>query len=286
MRIVLADIKGAEGFVHKDTVVGGYGSRLRPFSGVTRAATFLKRRLSDVPSVTMAGLAAILDRAGHEVVFTRERVPDGDVALVLSSLVDHRNESRWADAARARGLKVGFVGLAASRMPHLFADHADFIVNGEPDEAVMRLARGESLSGVVASAELADLSALPFPRWDLLGVTAPARRSMTFTRPIGGIPVMASRSCPEFCTYCPHRILAKYRGRTVENIADELAYVCSRYPEPFIISRAPLFSQARERVLALCDEIRARGLRLSFECETRLDRLDPELLAKMAAAGL
>src|SRR6185295_10640253 len=167
MRIVLADIKGTEGFVHKDTVVGGYGSRLRGFSGVTRFATFLKRRMNDVPSVTMAYLAAILDRAGHEVRFTRKDVLDGDVALVLSSLVDHRNETRWADAARARGLKVGFVGLAASKLPFLFEKHADFIIHGEPEEAVSRLAGGEAFEGMVVSQELPDLTSLPFPRWDL-----------------------------------------------------------------------------------------------------------------------
>ena len=36
MRVVLADLKGLRGFVSKDTVVGGYGSRLQPFSRVTR----------------------------------------------------------------------------------------------------------------------------------------------------------------------------------------------------------------------------------------------------------
>jgi radical SAM superfamily enzyme YgiQ (UPF0313 family) len=98
--------------------------------------------------------------------------------------------------------------------------------------------------------------------------------------------VLASRSCPEFCTYCPHRILTKYRGRSVESIADELEYLCGRYERPFVIFRDPLFTQERDRVLALCDEIRGRGLELRFECETRLDRLDEELLEKMAAAGL
>ena len=36
MRIVLADFEVGIGFVSKDTVAGGYGSRLRPFSKVTR----------------------------------------------------------------------------------------------------------------------------------------------------------------------------------------------------------------------------------------------------------
>jgi anaerobic magnesium-protoporphyrin IX monomethyl ester cyclase len=287
MRIVLADIKGTDGFVHKDTIVGGYGARLRAFSTVTRLACFLKKSLNDVPSVTMAYLAAILHEAGHEVRFTRGEILDGDVALVLSSLVDHRNETRWADAARAHGLTVGFVGLAASKLPQLFSEHADFIIKGEPEEAVMRLARGERLLGVCASQEQPDLSALPFPRWDLLGVTGDRRAFRgAFTRPIGGFPVMASRSCPEFCTYCPHRILAGYRARSVANIADELERLCDLRPRPYVIFRDPLFSEQRDRCLELCDEIRARGLTLTFEAETRLDRLDADLIDTLYAAGL
>jgi radical SAM superfamily enzyme YgiQ (UPF0313 family) len=287
MRVVLADVKAKEGFAHKDTVVGGYGSRLRPFSKVTRLTCALKKRLNDVPSVTMATLAAILDRAGHEVRWSRGEVVDGDVALVLSSLVDHKNEGRFADALRARGVKVGFVGLAASKLPYLFEKHADFIVYGEPEDAVMRMAAGETIDGFCQSRELPDLSVIPFPRWDLVGVTGERRASQSiFTRPIGGFPVLASRSCPEFCTYCPHRILTKYRGRSVESVAEELEYLCERYERPFVIFRDPLFTQERDRVLALCDEIRGRGLDLRFECETRLDRLDEDLLVRMKAAGL
>ena len=38
--------------------------------------------------------------------------------------------------------------------------------------------------------------------------------------------------------------------------------------------------------MALADEIRARNLDFRFECETRLDRLDPGLLATLRAVGL
>ena len=51
----------------------------------------------------MAYIAAILARAGHDVKWTRGEVVDGDVALVLSSLVDYKAETAWADAMRARG---------------------------------------------------------------------------------------------------------------------------------------------------------------------------------------
>jgi radical SAM superfamily enzyme YgiQ (UPF0313 family) len=273
--------------VSKDTVAGGYGSRLRPFSKVTRIYSSLKRRFHDVPSVHLAYLAAIADRAGHEVTYTRGAPADGDLAIVLSSLVDYRQETAWADQARARGTRVGFVGLAASKMPALFEAHADFLVDGEPEAAMMQLVAGEAFSGRVDSPPLPDLDALPFPRWDLLHERRLRLAVPGAGRPAGGgFPVLASRGCPEFCTYCPHRILAGYRTRSVENIADELSYLCAYHPRPYVIFRDPLFSEHRDRSLAIADAIEARGLDLRFECETRLDRLDPELLDRLHAVGL
>jgi anaerobic magnesium-protoporphyrin IX monomethyl ester cyclase len=288
MRVVLADVKSDRGFVSKDTVVGGYGSRLDPFSRVTSIMAFLKKRFHDVPSVHMAYAAAILARAGHDVTWTRGDLVDGDVALVLSSLVDHRNETAWADAMRARGVTVGFIGITASMMPQLFENHADFIVKGEPEAAIMRLAKGEIPRGVVTSEEIGDLDALPFPRWDVITEDRGRRVGTKWSsRPVGGgYPLLASRGCPEFCTYCPHRILAGYRARSIANIADELERLCDRHPRPYVIFRDPLFSEQRDRCLELCDEIRARGLTLTFEAETRLDRLDDDLIDTLHEAGL
>jgi radical SAM superfamily enzyme YgiQ (UPF0313 family) len=287
MRIVLADLKADDGFVSKDTVAGGYGSRLRPFSRVTSVICALKRRFHDLHSIHLAYLAAIADRAGHEVVPSHGELVDGDLALVLSSLVDYRREVAWATRMRDRGVRVGFIGLAASKMPQLFDDAGDFIVNGEPEHAMHRLAAGERLSGVVESPAVPDLDVLPFPRWDLL---APRQRRYTVPfagRPIGGaLALLASRGCPEFCTYCPHRILAGHRSRSVGNILDELAHLSTTYARPYVVFRDPLFTDNRERVDELCDGILARGLNLTFECETRLDRLDPPLLDKMHRAGL
>jgi radical SAM superfamily enzyme YgiQ (UPF0313 family) len=290
MRVLLADLKSDRGFVSKDTVVGGYGSRLTPFTRVTSVIAYLKKQFHDVPSVHMAYIAAILARAGHDVVWTRgtvnEKDPQPDVALVLSSIVDHKSETAWADAMRVRGVKVGFIGIAASKMPQLFADHCDFVLNGEPEAAVMRLAQGTIPQGITTSEQIDDLDSLPFPRWDLVTETRRQFRVKTSWRPVGGaFPLLASRGCPEFCTYCPHRILAGYRSRSIANIVDEIERLCDRVRRPYIIFRDPLFTEQRDRVIELCDEIKARGLTLTFEAETRLDRLDVQLIDKLYDAG-
>src|SRR6185369_17545409 len=149
---------------------------------------------------------------------------------------------------RARGMKVGFVGLTASKLPQLFESHADFLINGEPEEAIQRLARGEQLSGFVKSQDIADLDSLPFPRWDLVTERKHQRR-LGFIRPVGGgFPLLASRSCPEFCTYCPHRILSTYRVRGVQSILDELSSLTRTFDRPHIVFRDPLFTEDRNRV--------------------------------------
>src|SRR5262245_55700499 len=107
MKVVLADLKSERGFVSRDTVVGGYGSLLYPVSRFTGVIADLKRQFHDVPSVHMAYIAAILARGGHDVVWTRgdrRAVQGADVALVLSSMVDHKAETAWADAVRALGV--------------------------------------------------------------------------------------------------------------------------------------------------------------------------------------
>jgi anaerobic magnesium-protoporphyrin IX monomethyl ester cyclase len=187
---------------------------------------------------------------------------------------------------RIRGVKVGFVGITASKAPQLFIDHCDFILNGEPEAGVMRLAHGEMPAGIVVSEQIDDLDSLPFPRWDLITEDRVKFGIKWSSRPVGGgFPLLASRGCPEFCTYCPHRILAGYRARSISNIVDELERLCDQYRQPYVIFRDPLFTEQRERCLQLCDEIRARDLVLRFEAETRLDRLDRELLDTLYAAG-
>jgi radical SAM superfamily enzyme YgiQ (UPF0313 family) len=293
MRVVLADLKSDRGFVSKDTVVGGYGSRLNPFSRVTSVMAYLKQQFHDVPSVHMAYAAAILSRAGHDVAWTRgdediaSAVAGADVAILLSSIVDYKHETAWADQVRARGVKVGFIGITASKMPELFAGHCDFILNGEPETGIMRLAHGQIPSGMVTSEQIDDLDSLPFPRWDLVTEDRAHRLKIKLSsRPVGGgYPLLASRGCPEFCTYCPHRILAGYRTRSITNIVDEIEQLTAQVRRPYVIFRDPLFTERRERVVELCEEILQRDLSLTFEAETRLDRLDKDLLDILYRAG-
>ena len=287
MRVVIADLYGRGGFVNKDTVVGGYGSRFRGFSWTTSWIERARRFFQNVPSIHAGYLAAIFERAGHEVRITREEFVDGDIALILSSLVDYKHEVAWAREAKRRyGIRVGFFGAPATHMPELLEDHADFFIKGEPENAAERIARGEAPSGALVSPPIADLDTLPFPAWHLFNEPkrhAVGRSLRASYRPF---PILSSRSCPEFCTYCPHRITAPYRARSAENVVAEIEEICGRHGSGYFIFRDPLFTEERQRAAEIAERLLIKNLKVRFECETRLDDLDKNLLALLHRAGL
>jgi len=286
MRVVIADLRGRSGFVNKDTVVGGYGSRFRGFSWTTRWIERVRKLFQNVPSIHAGYLAAIFENAGHDVRITGEEFIEGDIALILSSLVDYKHEVEWAqEAKRKYRMRVGFFGAPATHMPELLQDHADFLIKGEPEKAAMRIAAGEVPSGILASPAIDDLDSLPFPAWRFFNSGRHAvGRSMRPSR--HSFPILSSRSCPEFCTYCPHRITAPYRARSAANVLAEMEDICGRYGEAYFIFRDPLFTEERQRAIEIAEGILRKNLKVRFECETRLDDLDKNLIDLLHRAGL
>ncbi len=123
---------------------------------------------------------------------------------------------------------------------------------------------------------LQDLAALPFPAWDVL----PYEKYPLLT-------VLGSRGCPDRCAYCPYAAAQghRFRARSVENVLAELEYLGKRFAPSRLIFRDPVFAYDRDRVISICDEILRRGLNLRWECESRPEHFDAELLRLMKRAG-
>ena len=102
------------------------------------------------------------------------------------------------------------------------------------------------------------------------------------------IQIFSARGCPFRCNFCSYPSTMGghvMRRRSVKNFVDELEYIAKHMPyikEIFI--EDDTFTIDRERVVDICNEILARGLKLVWSCNTRAD-LPYEVMAKMKEAG-
>ena len=102
------------------------------------------------------------------------------------------------------------------------------------------------------------------------------------------IQVFSARGCPFRCNFCsyPESMSGRvFRRRSVKNFVDELEYIhthMSQIREIFI--EDDTFTADKKRVVEICEEIKKRGLKLVWSCNTRAD-LPYEVMAKMKEVG-
>jgi anaerobic magnesium-protoporphyrin IX monomethyl ester cyclase len=190
--------------------------------------------------------------------------------------------------------------------------NVDFVVIGEPENTIFELigAVGKGTqdlkkimgigfvkNGVPVFTSprplLEDLDSLPFPARHLLPMTEyyaavkenPLRGEINKPWTI----MITSRGCPYNCVFCTHHIVwgRKWRGRSPENVVDELQHVIKTYHVKQIDFLDDNMTLDRKRMENICDLIVKRGLSIEWFTPNgvRADTLDEKLLRKMKESG-
>ena len=128
----------------------------------------------------------------------------------------------------------------------------------------------------------ADLDSLPFPArrltpWQKYSSVMAKRQPIT--------TMFTSRGCPFRCSFCarPH-LGKKFRYRSAENVVDEMEECVELGIREFLVYD-DTFTVNRDRVLAVCEEIRRRKLVIGWDIRARVDCVDEEMLKQLKATG-
>ena len=128
---------------------------------------------------------------------------------------------------------------------------------------------------------LKDLDSLPFPAHNLLPLDALKRMGKVL------FPLITSRGCVFWCDFCSTvRMFGRgYRWRSPKNVVDEMQMIHDNYGTNQFTFYDDAFTVNRERAIKICKELHARKLDLIWDCGTRVDMVDRELLKTMHDAG-
>lgn len=305
MKIVLVNPPSPPEFRVSRGLMGGFGMAVNP--GLL------------YPPIELAHVASVLEADGHQVLIHDSDALGLDVLGAQRAIeaerpalvcIDSSSTSLDQDLSLCRGLRaslkipVAILGSQVTYTPgEIFAnDNVDVVVRGEPEytvrELAQRVAQGRDWEGVSGTSwrrsdgsvvhepereKIADLDALPLPARHLLdnqryhfpGIDGPVTT------------VKSSRGCPLNCSFCGYTLAQglRFRFRSPEHVIAELVNLYREHGIRQVVFRDPIFTTRKDRILAICAGILREQLPLSWQCETAVKTLDPELVETMARAG-
>jgi anaerobic magnesium-protoporphyrin IX monomethyl ester cyclase len=128
-----------------------------------------------------------------------------------------------------------------------------------------------------------NLDEISLPAWDLIDV----KKYQGVMSKKAFATMISSRGCPYNCFWCdPEGRFGKiFRGRSANNILKEIELLHSQYQIKEILFYDDTFTVDRERIVGLCNKIIDKNWNLIWECRTRVNLVDEELIKLMARAG-
>ncbi|MHB8105714.1 MAG: B12-binding domain-containing radical SAM protein [Dehalococcoidales bacterium] len=272
------------------------------------------------PPLGLALIAAILEKAGYPVKLLDANalqlkpeaiattVADADVIGITAMTPTIGTALKIANYLKQKspGRKIILGGPHVTLLPEeTMASSSDIDVSvlGEGDVTVIELLQAiennrplKSVAGISyrqdgkivhtgARPGAVDMDTLPYPAWHML----PWHKYQPhpphgMAMPFGAM--VTSRGCPYRCAFCSKPIFgSKFRTQSPERVVEEMVYLKKKFGVKEIAFYDDSFTLDKKHIHAIADKIIAKGLKIAWTCETRVNLVDKELLRHMKQAG-
>src|SRR4030095_2488791 len=186
-----------------------------------------------------------------------------------------------------------------------FLDYgADIIVEGESEDAMLELS--EELSG--SNPDINNINGIIFkqgkgiiktpPREkikDINSLHMPDRESVDLSLYLSAwksahgyssVSLNTMRGCPYTCKWCSHSVYGvSYRRRSPEKTVDEIEYIMERYNPDMLWFVDDVFTVSHKWLSKLEQLFKNRSIRIKFECISRSDRLNEDVIKSLRNLG-
>lgn len=287
-----------------------YGYQERPF-GIGGYA----RIMLGYPPLSLAYVAAIIKRAGHEAIIIDGNILNLGLKEVVKKIKDFspdllgfsvttstfHNVTSWIRAIKKIiNAPVIAGGALLDLYPREIMQYKeiDYAVIGTGIDSIPELLKVLSDKGNLSSVpglcfrrgdevilnereqSAENISELPFPARELLPnhkYYSPFSLKKNFTA------LITSRGCLFKCAYCC--LPGELQLKKAEDVIEEMAECYYRFDIKDIDIYDTIFTADRERAVNICRGIRRRGLDFAWATRTHINYVDKELLEEMAASG-
>ena len=275
--------------------------RVYPPLGILYLSAYLKRRGFEVGVFD----STFRTKQQFRVLLQEQRPP---VVGIHCNLVTRQNVLEMIREAKAVGARVVLGGPEPPLHASEFVRNgAEAVVFGEGEETLAELLATWSESGngvgapriagiacrdhngaplqTPARALIPDLDRLPFPDREAINMEA-YLDTWRDKQGMSSISLITSRGCPYTCTWCSRSVFGEtHRRRRPEKVADEVQWIQDRYRPDMLWYADDVFTIHHGWLKKYAAQLKARNLRIPFECISRADRLNAEIADVLQEMG-
>ncbi|MDP1725438.1 MAG: radical SAM protein [Bacteroidota bacterium] len=182
---------------------------------------------------------------------------------------------------------------------------ADFIVLGEGEETMLELISAfdnketdyDSIKGIAywnpnqkvcitpERGKIKNLDALPLPNRKKVNLQL-YFDAWKLKHGTSTISINTMRGCPYTCKWCSRAVYGQtYRRRCAKAVADEIEWIQENYQVDSVWFVDDVFTISHKWLEEFKNEITSRKITMPFECITRADRLNEEVLLNLKKSG-
>jgi anaerobic magnesium-protoporphyrin IX monomethyl ester cyclase len=245
--------------------------------------------------------------SSREALFRHLRTETPTVIGIYANLMTRGNVVETLKVAREAGWKtiVGGPEPGAYALEYLQAG-ADYVVFGEGELTMQELLEAfrcnasdsyANIPGVAyldetgnmhetaQRAQIADLDNQPWPARNAIDVSRYVK-TWRDAHGKGSVNFITARGCPYKCRWCSHQVFGQtHRRRDPLLVVDEVEWLLNTYTPDMVWVSDDVFTINHKWLRDYAGEMRRRGLRIPFECISRADRLNAEMLDLLAELG-
>ncbi|TAE82374.1 MAG: radical SAM protein [Bacteroidetes bacterium] len=100
------------------------------------------------------------------------------------------------------------------------------------------------------------------------------------------ISINTMRGCPYSCKWCSRAVYGQsYRRRSAKHVVDEMEWIKNNYQVDTIWFVDDVFTVSHKWLKEFREELESRNLKFPYECITRADRMNEEVIDELKASG-
>jgi len=198
---------------------------------------------------------------------------------------------------RKQGILTVMGGPHPSAMPQEALEHADVVVVGEGEKAMLDIVKDGITSGIVSRPYVENIDELPLPARHLMKqefysctVSRLKQSTLAFLGPdlasVKTGAVLTSRGCPFRCIFCPNSLRqSPVRFHSAARVLDELKQLSINYGVKALTFLDDNFLSDKPRAEEICRKMVDEKLNILWSCVTSAHFINRQTAAMIREAG-